>query len=66
MEITTTTTTRNPARHAAINGLAIVGFIALLVAGIALAIYSARFLPKTASRIGAAAVSLSSVFTHDT
>jgi hypothetical protein len=62
MEITTTTINRNPSRRAAVNALAIVGFIALIIIGIGLAIYSARFAPTVASRLGGAAVSLSSVF----
>ncbi|MES2226041.1 MAG: CARDB domain-containing protein [Patescibacteria group bacterium] len=62
MEITTTTTTQNPSRRAAINTLAAVGFVALLFIGIALAIYSARYVPLAVSRISTAAVSLSSVF----
>lgn len=61
MEITTTTINRT-SRRAAVNALAVVGFIALLFIGIVLAIYSARFVPKAISRIGTAAVSLSSVF----
>ncbi|MDB4992318.1 MAG: Peptidase sortase-like protein [Parcubacteria group bacterium] len=62
MEITTTTINRDPSRRAAVNALAIVGFIALLIIGIGLAIYSARFVPSIASRFGGAAVSLSSIF----
>ncbi|CAN5720054.1 hypothetical protein BH11PAT2_BH11PAT2_08450 [soil metagenome] len=62
MEITTTTINRNPSRRAAINTLAVVGFIALIIIGIGLAIYSARYVPLAVSRIGTAAVSLSSVF----
>lgn len=62
MEISTTTINRNPGRRAAVNALAAVGFIVLLIMGISLAIYSATYLPKIASRIGGAAVSLSSVF----
>lgn len=62
MEITTTTINRNPGRRAAVNALAFVGFIALLIIGIILAIYSARYLPRLSSRLGGAAVSLSSVF----
>lgn len=59
--ITSTTTTR---RSAAINGLAIVGFAALVIAGMALAVYAARFVPGAVSQIGSAAVYLSSqVFT---
>lgn len=63
MEITTTTTTGPNRRQATITALAGVGFVALLLVGIMLAIYSARFVPKTVSRLGAAAVSLSSIFT---
>lgn len=63
MEMTQTTTiSRNPRRTAAVNGLAAVGFITLIVLGILLAIYSARFVPAAVSRIGSAAVSLSQVF----
>ncbi len=58
MEIMTTTVNRNPGRRAAVNALAVVGFLALLAAGIALAIYSASYFPKIASRLGGAAVSL--------
>lgn len=52
-----------PARQAAINGLAVVGFVALVAAGIWLAIYSTRFVPTVVNRIGSAAVYLGSVFT---
>lgn len=62
MEITTTTIQENPNRRAAVNALAVVGFIVLLVIGIALAIWSARYVPKAASRIGSAAVALSGIF----
>jgi hypothetical protein len=62
MEITTTTINRNPTRRAAVNTLAVVGFIALIIIGIALAIYSARYVPKAVSRLGGAAVSLSQIF----
>lgn len=51
-----------PIRQVAINGLAVVGFIALVVAGIWLAVYSTRFVPAVVNRIGAAAVYLGSVF----
>jgi len=64
MELTTTTTDRTPARRAAVNALAFVGFIVLLILGIWLAVYVARYVPKVATRIGGAAVSLSSVFHH--
>lgn len=49
-------------RQAATSGLAVVGFIALVAAGIWLAVYSARFVPSAVNRIGAAAVSISSLF----
>ncbi len=62
MEITTTTVNQNPSRRAAINTLAVVGFIALIIIGIGLAIYSARYIPIAMSRVGTAAVSLSQVF----
>lgn len=52
-----------PARQAAVNSLAVVGFIALVAAGILLAVYSTRFVPTVVNRIGAAAVYLGSVFT---
>lgn len=55
-------TQQTPNRQAAISGLAIVGFIALIAAGMWLAVYSARFVPGAVSRLGAAAVSLSSFF----
>lgn len=66
METTTIKTTTTPTRHAAINGLAIVGFIVLVILGMALAVYAARFVPATISRVGSAAVYLSSqVFSPD-
>lgn len=52
----------SPARRAAWNGFAVIGFVTLIVAGIWLAIYSARYVPDTVNGIGAAAVSLSSAF----
>lgn len=63
--VTTKTTTiveEAPARRAAVNGLAIVGFIALVFIGITIAIYAARGIPETASRLGAANVYLSTLF----
>lgn len=50
-------------RRSAINGLAIFGFVTLIVVGMWLAIYSTRFVPIVANRIGAAAVYIGSVFT---
>src|SRR3989344_3436924 len=45
-------------RQAAINGLAVVGFIALVGAGIWFAVYSTRFVPTVVNNLGAAAVYL--------
>lgn len=59
METTTIRTTTTDTRRAAVNGLAIVGFIVLVILGMALAVYAARFVPATISRIGSAAVYLS-------
>ena len=58
----TTTITTSPARHIAVHALAAVGFIVLIILGMALAIYAATFVPRAVSRIGSAAVYLSSVF----
>lgn len=61
METTTIrTTTRSGARAAAVNALAIVGFIVLVIIGMALAVYAARFVPAAISNVGSAAVYLSS------
>jgi hypothetical protein len=57
MEITTTTTDQTPRRKAATSALAIVGFITLILIGIALAIYAARYVPVALDRLGLAAVS---------
>ena len=57
------TETTGPARRAAIHGLAAVGFVTLIALGIWLAVYSARYVPSAVGRLGAAAVSLSQVFT---
>ncbi len=54
-----TTNTRSPGLLA----LAVIGFIALVCLGMYLAIYSARFVPGTVTRIGTAAVSFASLFT---
>jgi hypothetical protein len=48
----------NTGRKAAVSGLAIVGFVALIVIGIATAIYAASFIPKALSRLGSANVYL--------
>lgn len=63
METTTITTSRTSAsRRAAINALAIVGFIVLIIIGMALAVYAATFVPKAVTRLNSAAVYLSSIF----
>jgi hypothetical protein len=54
-----------PDRRAVINGLAVVGFIALVMAGIWLAVYSTRFVPTVVNRVGSAVVYLGSVFARD-
>ncbi len=48
---TVKTTTEPKPRRAAVNALATVGFIALLLLGITLAIYAARYIPETASKL---------------
>ncbi len=59
METTTIKTTEtSPARQAAVNGLAIVGFIVLIIIGMLLAVYAARFVPEIVSRAGTAAANL--------
>lgn len=58
MEITTKTTTEKPGSRAGLHALAVVGFIVLILIGIALAIYAARYVPVAFERLGAAAVSL--------
>ncbi|MBU6323451.1 MAG: hypothetical protein KGI41_01415 [Patescibacteria group bacterium] len=55
-----------PTRQVAVKSLAVVGFIALIAAGMMLAVSTARYVPAAFSRLGAAAVSLSSVFTSGT
>jgi hypothetical protein len=53
-------------RQAAERGLAIVGFVALVGAGIWLAFYVSRFAPNAANQIGSAAAVLSSVLVPNT
>jgi len=55
--------TNSPTRQAAIGGLAVVGFIALVAAGIWLAVYSTRYVPAVVNNVGTAAVYLGSLFT---
>lgn len=62
METTHTTTHETTPRGAVVNALAVIGFIALILLGMGLAIYAARFIPTALSGLGEAAVSLSSIF----
>lgn len=63
MQMTMTNTPNpSPARRATINALAIIGFVVLIIIGMALAIYAASFVPKAVTRLNSAAVYLSSVF----
>jgi hypothetical protein len=50
-------------RTAILHTLAVVGFVALVGASMLLAVYSTRFVPNIAGRLGSAAVFLGSVFT---
>ncbi len=63
MEISTTTLEEPTPRRAAVNALAVVGFVTLLCVGVTLAVYGARYVPAFVSRIGSAAVSLSQTLT---
>jgi len=65
METTHTTTEVKKSRSPAVSALAIVGFMALIVLGILLAIYAVRYLPNALSGLGEAAVSLSNAFDSD-
>lgn len=58
----TTTTTAPGARRITVNALAVVGFVVLVFIGITLAIYAARYIPSTLSRMATANVFLSSFF----
>lgn len=60
-----TTVTHSETAKPATSALAIVGFIALILIGMALAIYAARLLPAALSGIGEAAVSLSDNFNEE-
>lgn len=62
----TTNEINTPARQTAIHGLAVIGFITLIVLGVSLAVYSARYFPNIVDRLGVASVSLSEVFTPAT
>ncbi|MCR4333476.1 MAG: hypothetical protein NUV60_00425 [Patescibacteria group bacterium] len=50
-------------RAKVVHTLAVVGFIALIGSGMALAVYSTRYVPDVVGRLGTAAVYLGSVFT---
>lgn len=58
-----TTVTASAKRTTMVTTLAVVGFIALVAAGIWLAVYSTRYVPAVVNRVGTAAVYLGSVFT---
>lgn len=49
-------------RRTTITGLAVVGFVALVVVGMWLAVYSTRFVPVVVNRAGAAVVYFGSIF----
>ncbi len=61
MNLNPDTNTSN--RQAAIHGLAITGFVALIALGMWFAVYTAQYVPVAVSRLTAAAVTLSQVFT---
>ncbi len=56
--------THHPTEKATVNGLAIIGFIGLVIAGMLLAVYAARYVPGALSRLSSA-VYLSSDKTGD-
>ncbi len=58
-----TTTIAPSHRQAVVHTLAAVGFVAIIGAGMWLAVYSTRYVPGVVNRIGSAAVYLGSVFT---
>lgn len=58
----TSSPTPSPVRRVAINALALVGFVVLIIIGMTLAIYAASFVPKAVTRLNSAAVYLSSIF----
>lgn len=58
----TTTTSDTGVRRITVNALAIIGFVVLVFIGITLAIYAARYVPTTLSRMATANVFLSSFF----
>lgn len=64
-ETTTTVTHGSASRRAAVNGLAVVGFVALIILGIGMAVYAARYVPQTIARMGSANVYFASLFDGD-
>lgn len=59
---TTTTTSKGGVRQITVNTLAVIGFVVLVFMGITLALYAARYVPTTLSRMATANVFLSSFF----
>ena len=57
------TVNNGPNRAKVVHTLAVVGFIALIGSGMALAVYSTRYVPDVVTRLGGAAGYLGSVFT---
>ena len=55
---TETTTNKAVSRNAALDALAVVGFVALIIIGITLAIYCARFIPGAVSKITSTSATL--------
>jgi hypothetical protein len=60
-----TTSNTSTGRSAAISAFAVVGFIALILVGVWLAIYTSRHTSKLSSKLNSASVSLSSIFHKD-
>lgn len=58
--------TESLAKRAAVNGLAVVGFLALIFVGITLAVYAARFVPTAVTNLGTAAVYFASLGNSNT
>ncbi len=58
-----TTDLNTPVRQTAMNGLAVAGFIALVIFGMWLAVYSTRFVPNVIGRMSTAAVYVGSTLT---
>lgn len=58
MDNRNTSTEESPRRKAALTTLAIVGFITLILIGIALAIYAARYVPTALNKLGTAGIGI--------